>query len=82
MGGILAMSKLVVFAALTLVAATISGSTYANEQQILDPAVHNLTRLDTLELGKETDSSHMAPKEYWLKVGQGYRWKIEAAPRR
>jgi uncharacterized cupredoxin-like copper-binding protein len=74
------MSKLVVLAALSLMAATISGSTYANERQILDPAVHNLTRLDTLQLGKETDSSHMAPKEYRLKVGQGYRWKIEAAP--
>jgi uncharacterized cupredoxin-like copper-binding protein len=58
----------------------LSGSSYATQQQILDPAVHNLTRLDTLELGKETDSSHMAPKEYRLKVGQGYRWKIQAAP--
>jgi uncharacterized cupredoxin-like copper-binding protein len=30
-------------------------------------------------LGSETDSVHMAPKEYRLKVGQGYRWKILAS---
>lgn len=38
--------------------------------QILDPAAHNLVRLDTLTLGSETDSAHMAPKEYRLKSGQ------------
>ena len=46
--------------------------------QILDPAAHNLVRLDTLTLGSETDSAHMAPKEYRLKSGQGYRLKIVA----
>ncbi|MET0380654.1 MAG: hypothetical protein ABWZ94_02000, partial [Methyloceanibacter sp.] len=47
--------------------------------QILDPAAHNLVRLDTLTLGSETDSAHMAPKEYRLKSGQGYRLKIVAS---
>jgi hypothetical protein len=47
--------------------------------QILDPAAHNLVRLDTLMLGSETDSAHMAPKEYRLKSGQGYRLKIVAS---
>jgi uncharacterized cupredoxin-like copper-binding protein len=30
-------------------------------------------------LGSENDSAHMAPREYRLKVGQGYRWKIVAS---
>ena len=47
--------------------------------QILDPAAHNLIRLEPLMLGSETDSAHMAPKEYRLKVGQGYRLKIVAS---
>jgi uncharacterized cupredoxin-like copper-binding protein len=47
--------------------------------QIMDPAAHNLVRLDPLTLGSETDSAHMAPKEYRLKVGQGYRLKIVAS---
>jgi uncharacterized cupredoxin-like copper-binding protein len=47
--------------------------------QILDPAAHNLVRLDTLTLGSETDSAHMSPKEYRLKSGQGYRLKIVAS---
>lgn len=47
--------------------------------QVLDPAAHNLVRLDTLTLGSETGSAHMAPKEYRLKSGQGYRLKIVAS---
>jgi hypothetical protein len=46
--------------------------------QILDPVAHNLVRLDTLTLGSETDSAHMAPKDR-LKSGQGYRLKIVAS---
>jgi len=51
----------------------------AAKMQILDPAAHNLVRLEPLVLGSETDSAHMAPKEYRLKSGQGYRWKITAS---
>ena len=51
----------------------------AAKMQILDPAAHNLVRLDTLTLGSETDSAHMTPKEYRLKSGQGYRLKIVAS---
>jgi uncharacterized cupredoxin-like copper-binding protein len=51
----------------------------AARAQILDPAAHGLIRLEPLVFGSETDSSHMAPKEYRLKVGQGYRLKIKAS---
>lgn len=47
--------------------------------QISDPAVHNLVRLEALILGVDNDSTKMAPMEYRLKVGQGYRWKIKAS---
>lgn len=47
--------------------------------QILDPAAHNLVRLEPLMLGSEKDSAHMQPKEYRLKTGQGYRLKIVAS---
>lgn len=47
--------------------------------QISDPAVHNLVRLEPLILGVDNDSTKMAPMEYRLKVGQGYRWKIQAS---
>ena len=47
--------------------------------QIIDPAAHNLVRLDPLTLGSETDSAHMEPKEYKLRSGQGYRLKIVAS---
>jgi uncharacterized cupredoxin-like copper-binding protein len=46
--------------------------------QIKDPAVHGLVRLEPLQFGVDGDSSKMAPTEYKLKVGQGYRWKIKA----
>lgn len=48
------------------------------QAQFVDPAYHNLERLEPLVLGTEGNSFHMAPKEYRLKVGQGYRWKIRA----
>jgi uncharacterized cupredoxin-like copper-binding protein len=47
--------------------------------QIMDPAVHNLVRLEPLVLGVGDDSTKMAPMEYRLKVGQGYRWMIKAS---
>lgn len=46
--------------------------------QFLDPAFHNLETLEPLILGSEDNSFHMEPKEYRLKVGQGYRWPIRA----
>lgn len=46
--------------------------------QFLDPAYHNLERLEPLVLGTEDNSFHMEPKEYRLKVGQGYRWMMKA----
>lgn len=51
----------------------------ASADMILDPAVHGLKRLEPLVLGVDNDSSKMAPTEYRLKVGQGYRWKIKAS---
>jgi hypothetical protein len=51
----------------------------AAKLQIMDPAVHNLVRLEPLVLGADNDSTKMAPMEYRLKVGQGYRWKIKAS---
>jgi uncharacterized cupredoxin-like copper-binding protein len=61
--------------------ATPGHSAEASKQgQILDPAVHGLKRLEPLRFGSEADSSYLEPKEYRLKVGQGYRWKIEATP--
>jgi uncharacterized cupredoxin-like copper-binding protein len=47
--------------------------------QIMDPAVHDLVRLEPLVLGVDDDSTKMAPMEYRLKSGQGYRWKIKAS---
>lgn len=45
---------------------------------LLDPAVHKLVRLEPLILGSKDNNFHMEPREYRLKVGQGYRWKIKA----
>ncbi|HSD92408.1 MAG TPA: hypothetical protein VLB11_05220 [Methyloceanibacter sp.] len=58
---------------------SIPGSGHAVKGQIFDPAVHGLVRLKPLEFGSETDISYMEPREYRLKVGQGYRWKIKAS---
>ena len=54
-------------------------STTSSEAQLFDPAVHKLERLEPLVLGSADNNFHIAPKEYKLKVGQGYRWKIKAA---
>ena len=79
------MRQFVMIAA-TILTVTVGGAAYAEEEApksatglILDPAAHNLIRLEPLQLGSETDSTHMAPKEYRLKVAQGYRWKIKAS---
>jgi hypothetical protein len=45
---------------------------------LFDPAVHKLVRLEPLILGSKDNNFHMEPREYRLKVGQGYRWKIKA----
>jgi hypothetical protein len=45
---------------------------------LFDPAVHRLKRLEPLILGSADNNFHMEPREYRLKVGQGYRWKIKA----
>jgi uncharacterized cupredoxin-like copper-binding protein len=47
--------------------------------QILDPATHGLIRMEPLKLGTDQDSASMEPREYRLKAGQGYRWKIVAS---
>jgi uncharacterized cupredoxin-like copper-binding protein len=49
------------------------------KMQIMDPSVHNLVRLEPLVFGLDDDNTKMAPMEYRLKVGQGYRWKIKAS---
>jgi hypothetical protein len=38
-----------------------------------------LERLEPLHLGTEKDPASMEPREYKLKVGKGYRWKIVAS---
>lgn len=49
------------------------------EAQFHDPSAHGVERLEPLQLGTETDQAEMTPREYRLKVGQGYRWKIKAS---
>jgi len=79
----MAMSRLIILGALASLFGTISGAAYSAEgsapAQIVDPAVHKLVRLEPLMLGSEKDNTLMSPKEYRLKVGQGYRWKIQAS---
>ena len=71
------MRKLVTLAAFGLLA--VAGSIGALKAQVLfDPSVHRLIRLEPLVLGSADNNFHMEPKEYRLKVGQGYRWKIKA----
>ena len=53
-----------------------AGTTWA--QLMFDPAVHKLEDMEPLVLGSKDNNFHMAPKEYRLKVGQGYRWEIKA----
>lgn len=45
---------------------------------LFDPAVYRLKRLEPLILGSAENNFHMEPREYRLKVGHGYRWKIKA----
>lgn len=73
------MRKLIVLVALIALTVAVSSLGSSAQVQILDPAVHNLKRLEPLVLGKEEDSSYMEPREYRLKSGQGYRWKIKAS---
>jgi plastocyanin len=72
------MRSFIVVAVVAL-AVSVPSSGHAVKGQILDPAAHGLVRLTPLELGSETDISHMEPREYRLQVGQGYRWKIKAS---
>jgi uncharacterized cupredoxin-like copper-binding protein len=72
------MPRVIVVALTTLIAFAIAGIGSAHAQ-IKDPAVHGLKRLEPLQFGVDGDSSKMAPTEYKLKVGQGYRWKIKAS---
>jgi plastocyanin len=65
-----------VFGAISTTGSLAEGS---KSGQILDPAVHGLVRLDPLVFGGDNDSAKMEPREYRLKVGQGYRWKIQAS---
>jgi hypothetical protein len=78
------MPKLIIFVALACVLSALPGTGYpvegSGQGQILDPAVHNVTRLQPLRFGSETDNSSLEPREYRLKVGQGYRLKIHATP--
>jgi hypothetical protein len=72
------MLRLVILAGFTasVVLASSGGSVQA---QVFDPAVHGLQRLEPLMFGVDGDGSKMAPMEYRLKTGQGYRWKIQAS---
>lgn len=72
----IAMRKFATLAVLALGVIVLPAS---SEAQLFDPAVHKLERMEPLVLGSADNSFHMAPKEYKLKVGQGYRWKIKAA---
>jgi len=78
------MPRFIILVAIASLFVAISGTGSSAEgskqSQILDPAVHGLERLEPLRFGSETDSSYLEPREYRLKVGQGYRWKIEATP--
>ena len=67
---------------LILLAATafaIAGMINPGHAQLFDPSVHKLERMEPLVIGTKENSFHLEPKEYRLKVGQGYRWKIKAA---
>lgn len=73
------MSKPSTYAVLAASVLALAGVCPSAQAQFHDPAVHNLERLEPLVLGVDNDSSRMAPTEYRLKVGQGYRWKIVAS---
>jgi len=71
------VSRLVFLPALALALAMFSTGSHA--QMIIDPSVHGVERLEPLQLGTEQNSAEMTPREYRLKVGKGYRWKIKAS---
>lgn len=73
------MPRLFILAALISIAVTASSAGHPAQAQVLDPAVHGLQRLEPLVFGVDGDGSKMAPMEYKLKVGQGYRWQIKAS---
>jgi hypothetical protein len=71
------MSRLTLLVAFALLAFAVPIGPSA--AQILDPSVHKLERLTPLQLGSEENPASMEPREYKLKVGKGYRWKIQAS---
>ena len=71
------MSRPTLLVALILMSVAVS--TGPSLAQIMDPAVHGLERLEPLQLGSEENPASMEPREYKLKVGKGYRWKIVAS---
>lgn len=73
------MRSLIIVVALFALTLSVPRAGQAAQTQILDPAVHGVERLKPLEFGSDTDISHMEPREYRLKVGKGYRWKIKAS---
>ncbi|MBI1621296.1 cupredoxin domain-containing protein [Aquamicrobium zhengzhouense] len=68
-----------IFKAATLAVGLLVSGGIAAQAQTLDPAYHGLERLEPLVLGSEDNDFYMEPKEYRLKVGQGYRWVLKAA---
>ena len=52
----------------------------SKQGQILDPAVHGLSAWSLSASAARPTTPTLEPKEYRLKVGQGYRWKIQATP--
>jgi hypothetical protein len=73
------MRRLIIPTVLISLAIMLSGIGNSAQAQMLDPAVHGLKRLQPLVFGIDGDGSRMAPMQYKLKVGQGYRWKIKAS---
>src|SRR5690625_383290 len=69
------MQRLCSFVAAAAIALTLAPGVAT---AFLDPAIHNLERLEPLILGSDDNDFYMEPKEYRLKVGQGYRWMIRA----
>lgn len=73
------MSRALSVTTLAALSVMITGLGQLAQAQVLDPSVHGLMRLEPLVFGVDDDGTKMAPMEYRLKVGQGYRWKIKAS---
>ncbi len=73
------MSRAISVTTLAALSVMITGLGQLAHAQVLDPSVHGLIRLEPLVFGVDDDGTKMAPMEYRLKVGQGYRWKIKAS---